>query len=127
MIYTSLILGTIFYILSIILHLLVILKKISFNHVNGGRSQSYEAQKNTSIFSIIVLIFGLLYLISNALFNQFSESLANKIILIVISIYWILGYIMQMFGTKFEKKYVSWILLLGVFAHILLFVSYMSS
>lgn len=127
MIYTSLILGIIFYILSMSIHLLVIFKVIPFNNINGGRSQSYDVQMKTSIISIFVLIIGLLYLISNALFNQFSESLANKIILIVISIYWILGYIMQMLGTKFEKKYVSWILLLGVFSHILLFVSYMSS
>lgn len=122
MVTTGLIVGLIYYILSIFLHLLIIGKVISYNDVNGGRSSSYEAQRKTSIFSIVILLTGIMYLISNLLFSDFSDSILNHIIIGILSFYWLIGFFMQLMGTKFERYYLSWLVIIGVISHILVFV-----
>lgn len=118
------VIGVMFYLLSIIVHVLVIRKNISYTLVNGGRSPSYEAQAKTSMVSIIVLVIGLSILILYYIFPQISTSLVGMILMAILTLYWTLGFLMQLLGTWLEKRVISIILFLGVVSHLMIMLEY---
>ncbi len=118
------IIGYVFYVLSIVVHVLVIQKKISYKLINGGRSESYEAQRKISIVSVGVLVIGLSVLISYHVWPEIVASVAGMIVMGMLSIYWLLGLFMQFMGTLFEKKFMVPIVILGIFSHVMIFVQY---
>lgn len=118
------VLGYTFYALAIGTHLLVLTKKISFKNVNGGRSESFEAQSKTSITSMVVLGMGWIILMFFHIFPGLSTTVFGMILMGILSLYWLLGFIMQLMGTPFERRYVSLVLVLGVFSHVMLFLTY---
>ncbi|MEG0855342.1 MAG: hypothetical protein RSG52_02565 [Terrisporobacter sp.] len=97
--------------LVIISHGLIILKIIPYNWINGGRSESYEAQKKQSILGMLVLFITIPFLLiaSNIVIIDLG-SMADKIINIILWISVILltiSTIMQLLGTRFERYVMS--------------------
>lgn len=112
------------YFASILIHFLVICKKISFNMINGGRSTDFKEQKKQSQVSIIILFVMFIYIISTMLFPEVRETILFLIINSLLVLFWLLGTIMQLLGTKFEKRVVVWINLIGLLSHLLLLIVY---
>ena len=123
----AIICGYVFYLFGILVHVLVIHKRLSFKWVNGGRSASYEAQYKTSIMSVIILVVGLVLLLMYHLFPEFSKTIFGMILMGILSLYWLMGFVMQLMGTTFEKKYMSPLLATGVFAHVVVFIHFFIS
>lgn len=121
------ILGYLFYITAILIHVLIINDKISYKLVNGGRSESYEAQAKLSKASIAILFAGIIVLFVYQAFPVVATSLISTIIMGGLTLYWILGFFMQLVGTPFERKYLSFVLLIGVFAHLMIFLQFFIS
>jgi hypothetical protein len=113
-----------FYVLSIMIHILVIQKVIDYTLINGGRSESYEAQKKQSISSIILLIIFAIFISITMFIPTFRTSLLFFIILIILSFFWLLGTVLQILGTKFERYFLVWLNLFGLVTHIFLALSY---
>ncbi len=125
MLYTVyVIVGYLFYLLSISVHVLVLNKKISFKLINGGRSETFESQAKTSRMSIVILCIGILILVVFHAFPNISKSLPGVIIMGILTVYWTLGFVMQLLGTSFERKYMTPVLMLGILSHLMLFLSY---
>lgn len=116
--------GLLFYILSILVHVLVIKQKISYTLVNGGRSTSYEAQAKTSVASIAVLALGIVILLLVYFNPQITLTLFGVILMGLLTLYWTLGFVMQLLGTRFEKRVMSIVLLLGIFSHLMIMLEY---
>lgn len=116
----AIILGNLFYGLTIGIHALVIGKIIPYQNVNGGRSTSYAYQKKLSIISIIIVLFGLIFININVIFPGIVDMLFYSIISLVFATYWVFGYILQWSGTLFEKRYISWVLIPGILSHLIL-------
>lgn len=98
-------------IVTIIVHLLVIMKVVPFEWVNGGRSLSYNSAMTTSISSIVILlVISAITLVSSTIIKV-NLPKASKMIIKVSS--WILvGYfaftcILQFLGTNFELFFMS--------------------
>jgi hypothetical protein len=102
-------------------------KKISYKKINGGRSTSFEDQYKTSFASIVILLIGVILLVVIQLVPDLTHSLFGVITMGVLTIYWILGFIMQLLGTSFEKRWMTGVLALGIFAHLMLFLDYFSA
>lgn len=111
-------LALVFYIGAAVIHVLTINRVIPFNYINGGRSESYEAQVKLSQVSLIILIFGFMYIVFGMFFPVFKRSIVFMIISFLLAILWLFGTIMQLIGTKFERYFVSWLNLMGVISHI---------
>jgi hypothetical protein len=120
------ILAFLFYIGAILIHVFVITKVIPFNLINGGRSKSYEVQAKQSIMSIVILGLGIIYVLIGLIIPEFRRSIFFMILSLVLALFWLLGTIMQLLGTKFERYYISWINALGVLSHIQLALIYFS-
>ncbi|MEE4662261.1 MAG: hypothetical protein V2J89_17460 [Halieaceae bacterium] len=118
------VLAFIFYILSILIHVLVIKKVIPYHYVNGGRSTSYEEQKDVSVKSIAVLLVLFLFVIIGLVFPSTKESFLYMIIGFTLTAFFMFGTIMQLLGSPFERYLVSIINLLGVLAHLGLALHY---
>lgn len=116
------IISYLFYVLSILTHVLIISKKISFNLVNGGRSTSFEEQVKTSYVSIGILLLASIFIVFNQVISSFNQSLFSIIFLGILTLYWFAGFIMQLLGTWFEKRIMSIVLLLGIISHAWLFI-----
>jgi hypothetical protein len=113
-----------FYISTILIHVLVLNRKISFKLVNGGRSKNFKEQQKQSQASILIVVVIFLYVFSTMLFPSFRGTIVFLIITSLLVILWLLGTILQLLGTKFEKRVLVWINLLGLLSHILLLISY---
>ena len=90
--------------LAIIVHFLVIIQVIPYNWVSGGQLETYEMQKQVSIFSILILLVTVpinLWGGKIILKNKFYVLL--KILLIILCAYFAIGFFMQILGTLFEK------------------------
>lgn len=107
-----------FYFLSMATHLLVIAKIIPFYWVNGGMSESYNQQAVQSLVSIVII--GVLFIFVKKILQSKETQKWHKIFLRTIIIVLVLGLVMQLLGTMFEKFVMSPILVLGVITHILL-------
>jgi hypothetical protein len=106
-----------FYASAIAVQLLVILKIIPFNWVNGGMSKSYEVQAVQSSISLVALA-GLFVFVSKMV--KRGASSRKLTILYVITLFLLVGLTMQLLGTTFERYCLSLLLLLGVISHGLL-------
>ena len=100
--------------LVIIGHILIILQIIPYNWVSGGRLPTYEAQRQISIISIIILLitipvnlWGAKIILKNKLITL------RKILLYVLFTYFVISFFMQIFGTLFEKVGMSILCLLS--------------
>lgn len=117
-------LAFIFYISVFLIHVLVLNGKISFKLVNGGRSKSFKEQQKQSQVSILIVVIFFLYVLSTMLFPSFRGTIVFLVITSLLVLLWLLGTLMQLLGTKFEKRVVVWINLIGLCSHILLLISY---
>ena len=101
----------------LMVQLLVLMKVIPYNWVNGGASDSYEAQAIQSIFSLMILSIIFVYVAADS--KPQTNPMRQKI-LYAITLFWIVGLVMQLLGTTFERYFLSPVLLLAVVAHGLL-------
>lgn len=108
-----------FYLISVAVHLLVILKVIPYYWINGGLSESYESQTKISILSMVVII-GLGIFCWKLIKTRKSPSNFQMIFLYIITFFWVISLIMQLAGTNFERYFMSLVLLLGIVSHLLL-------
>jgi hypothetical protein len=113
-----------FYISVFLIHVLVLNQKISFKLVNGGRSKNFKEQQKQSQASILIVVVIFLYVLSTMLFPSIRGTIVFLVITSLLVLLWLLGTVMQLLGTKFEKRIVVWINLVGLFSHVLLLISY---
>ena len=113
-----------FYLSTFLIHVLVLNRKISFKLVNGGRSKNFKEQQKQSQASIFIVVVIFLYVLSTMLFPSFRGTIVFLVITSLLVLLWLLGTVMQLLGTTFEKRVVVWINLIGLFSHILLLISY---
>ena len=111
---TAVWMSVIFYSLAITVQTLVITKVIPYNWVNGGFSESYDAQLALSINSIVLLVvmFVLTLIAGKVIKTKLKKTIT--IICWIMSAYWLIGLIMQLIGTPFERFVISWTILLGL-------------
>ena len=106
----------IFYVSAQFVQLLVVLKVIPYNWVNGGNSESYESQVVQSLISLVIIT--VLFVFMCRLARQDGKLKKWKLqALYIITIFWLVGLFMQIAGTEFERYFLSLILLLGVVSH----------
>lgn len=111
---TSITLGIIFYLLTILIHILILINIIPLEWINGGRSLSLQTQLPLSIFNLLISLLGIIFLIY-AFFN-----IGKKTTIFISRIFtalWLFGFLQQLLGTPFEKLVISIILLLGLISH----------
>lgn len=92
-------------IMAAIVHLLVILQVMPYTWINGGRSASLEVQQQismTSIFILVIMALTNFCIIKTVRWNKVVYIL-RSICLWLLFIYSIIGAVMQLFGTPFEK------------------------
>ena len=118
------VLAFLFYTGGILVHVMTISKVIPFNQINGGRSENYEAQSKISKASIAILLIGILYVLCGLIFPSFKRSVIFMIFSFILSFLWLIGTIMQLLGTKFERYYLSWLNIIGVVSHVGLAIIY---
>ncbi len=114
--------GITFYVAAIITHVLILLKVIPYTLVNGGRSVSFEAQAKLSKANIMIAIIGTLFMGLIVFNTGLTRHWLGLIIFGVISLFWILGFVMQLLGTRLEKIVMSVIVLFGIFIHVQFFI-----
>jgi uncharacterized membrane protein len=112
-----------FYGLSILVQVLVLIKVIPYNWVNGGMSESYRAQALLSMFSIFIILM-LAIFCRRILNSELKLKKWQNNVLYIIATLWFIGFIMQLVGTNFERYTLSLLLLLGAISHILLIRSF---
>lgn len=108
-----------FYSAALVTHILIIGKIIPYQWVNGGMSPSYEAQAVQSLVSLVIttLLFIFVWRMSGPKTNP---KIWQRRALYIVTALWILGFLMQLIGTSFERYGMSIVLLVGVFGHIIL-------
>ncbi|MFC5735179.1 hypothetical protein [Cytobacillus gottheilii] len=114
----AVIMGIIFYFLTILIHFLIISKSIPFTWVNGGRSESFAEQLPISVINTVVSIIGMVFTLSVGEFKQYKYKRGITIICWFFVALWSFGFIQQLFGTPFERMVISLVLLLGVISHL---------
>jgi hypothetical protein len=115
-IYTLKWLIAVFYISALSVQLLVVLKVIPYDWVNGGMSASYESQLGQSLISIVIIL--ILFIFVRKLVSHKGHVKKWKLrALYIISFFWLVGFIMQLAGAEFERYFLSLFLLLGVISH----------
>ncbi len=102
---------------NIIVHVLVILKVLPFQWVNGGRTESYEMACQISVASIVVMIVCILItLIACKIIplklNRFL-GIALSVLLIAMLPLSLLSVVQQFLGTLFEKCVMSAVAAIG--------------
>lgn len=107
-----------FYALAVLTHLLVILRVIPWEWVNGGRSESYTAQAAQSGMSAVVLV--VLFAFVWRIVTRARASRLQWWLLLGIVVVLALGTVLQLLGTRFEREFLSFVLLTGVVGHALL-------
>ena len=106
-----------FYLLTLATHLLIISTIIPYHWVNGGNSPSYEAQAAQSAVSIVItsLLFLFIWKVAN---KKINPKAWQRRALYALTALWIIGFIMQLLGTPFERYVLSLVLLVGIVGHI---------
>lgn len=105
---------------TIIVHILVITGVLPYFWVNGGRSESFEVAKQTSISSIIILLISIVItLIASQIipikFNKFWGIVVSVFLIVLLPLSFI-GIIQQLLGTVFEKCVMSLVTIIGFIA-----------
>ena len=110
-------LGYLYYAIVIVTHVLILLRVIPYQWVNGGRSVSYEAQTQLSFVSMAIGVVGLLYSFFTQRIKPLRYNIVFRIFTILVTLYWGLGFFMQLLGTPFERFMLSLVVLFGVWIH----------
>jgi hypothetical protein len=119
------ILGYLFYGLVIVVHILIIQRIIPYELVNGGRSQSYEDQRKLSMISALIGLVGLGFIGYSQLFSEMTTHWVYFVFVVFLTLFWLLGSVMQLLGTPFEKRVIIWVNLLGVIVHLSLALEFL--
>ncbi|MCM3709374.1 hypothetical protein [Sporosarcina luteola] len=115
---TAVFMGTIFYTLTVCIHVLIISGIIPFTWVNGGLSESFAAQLPISVISIFISIIGGVFTLIAGKNIPHTHKRGITFICWLFVALWSFGFIQQMFGTPFEKTVCSLIVLLGVISNL---------
>lgn len=115
---TAVIMGIIFYSLTILIHFLIISKSIPFTWVNGGRSESFAEQLPISVINIVISIIGAVFTLNVGRIKLYKYKRGITVICWVFVVLWSFGFIQQLFGTPFEKMVCSLVLLIGVISNL---------
>ncbi|WP_093277155.1 hypothetical protein [Psychrobacillus sp. OK032] len=115
---TAVFMGIIFYSLTILIHLLIIIGIIPFTWVNGGRSESFATQLPISIINTVISIIGGVFtlFVSRNILNKYQRGITSICWFFVVL--WSVGFIQQLLGTPFEKMVCSLILILGIISNL---------
>lgn len=115
---SAVLLGICFYSLTILTHALVISGILPYTWVNGGRSESFEAQVQISFISIIISIIGVLFTFLAGKKQLLKFKRGITILCWIIVLLCSLGFIQQLLGTSFEKLVCTFIVLLGIISNL---------
>lgn len=115
---TAVLMGIIFYSLTILIHLLIISKSIPFTWVNGGRSESFAEQLPISVINIVISIIGVVFTLIVGRIKLYKYRRGITVICWFFVVLWSFGFIQQLFGTPFEKMVCSLVLLIGVISNL---------
>ncbi|RKL65166.1 hypothetical protein CR203_22150 [Salipaludibacillus neizhouensis] len=117
---TAVIMGIIFYSLTILIHVLIISGIIPFTWVNGGRSESFATQLPISIINTNISIVGGVFtlIVGRNIVYNYKRKRGITVICWFFVVLWSIGLIQQFFGTPFEKVVCSLILFLGVISNL---------
>ncbi|MFZ2501870.1 MAG: hypothetical protein WAW88_04240 [Nocardioides sp.] len=107
-----------FYSLAVLTHVLVLVRVIPYDWVNGGRSTSYAAQAVQSAVSIVILL-GLFAFVWR-LMHRSSISRTQWRLLVALAVLLTIGAVQQLLGTAFERSLMVLVLVAGVAGHSML-------
>ncbi len=113
-------LGYLFYTIVLFIHILIIAKVIPYNLINGGRSESYDAQLQLSIANIGITFIGFLYVFTNQKFQKIQKSKIFQTLRWLLVPFWGFSLILQFIGTTFEIFVMSPIIMFGIYVHVML-------
>jgi hypothetical protein len=116
------ILGVIYYVSAIIAHILVLGRIIPYTSVNGGRSASFEDQAKLSRSNIVIAVFGIILMTLVGLIPAMTAHWSGIVIFGILSLFWLMGFVMQLLGTRLEKTVMSVIVLFGLYIHVSLLI-----
>lgn len=107
-------------IINIIVNVLVITKAMSYTWINGGRSVSFEAARQTSLSNIYIMLINIvIVLIASRIIpikiNKFW-SIVLTVFLLVTLPFGLVDIILQFLGTIFEKCIMSIVAIIGFLA-----------
>ncbi len=111
-------LSYLFYTLVLVTHLLIIFKVIPYTWINGGRSESYNAQIPISIANLVITGLGFLYVFTNQKAKKLHSDKKFRVFKWALVPFWGLSLAMQFLGTSFEIFVMSPVVLMGLFAHV---------
>ncbi len=115
---TAGIMAIVFYLLTILLHILVLTGILPYQWVNGGRSESLAAQLPLSVSNMLIAVAGLLFtLFASRIIRNNGKKVITVICWVFVAL-WTVGFFQQLLGTVFEKTAVALLLLVGVIAHL---------
>ncbi|TDL76158.1 hypothetical protein [Peribacillus frigoritolerans] len=115
---TAVFMGIIFYSLTILIHFLILNKSIPFIWVNGGRSESFAEQLPIFVISIVISIIGVVFTLIVGRIKLYKYKRGITVICWFFVVLWSFGFILQLFGTPFEKMVCSLVLLIGVISNL---------
>lgn len=96
---------------TIIVHLLVIIKMLPYEWVNGGRTLSYNEAFTTAVASIVILLIISLFTLVSSTILQVKLNRIPKLIVSIVSwilvLYYIFTCALQFLGTNFEIYFMS--------------------
>lgn len=115
---TAVVMGIIFYSLTILIHFLIISRSIPFTWVNGGRSESFAEQLPITVINIVISIIGAVFTLIVGRNKLYKYKSGITVICWFFVVLWSFGFIQQLFGTPFEKMVCSLVLLIGVISNL---------
>lgn len=115
---TAVIIGFIFYSLTILIQFLIISKSIPFTWVNGGRSESFTEQLPISVINIVISIIGVVFTLIVGRIKLYKYKRGISFISWIFVVLWSFGFIQQLFGRPYEKMVCSLVLLPGVISNL---------
>lgn len=108
-------LGTLFYLSTIIVHLLILIRVIPLEWISGGRITSFDEQFQVSIINLFFCVIGLLF-IQWASHSRDSNSV--RLVASILSFVWAMSLLLQLLGTPFEIFVMSFLVLSGLLSHL---------
>lgn len=100
---------------AIMTHLLVIFQIMPYTWINGGRSENFPMGQRTSLISIGILVVMLLINFWACGLIPIKKALMLlKVLLWILFVYSVFGLVQQLFGTTFEKFFMSILCLINV-------------
>jgi len=112
---SAILLGNLFYLATILIHLLILIKAIPLEWISGGRITSFDEQFQISIINIFLCVIGLLFM-QWAHHSRNSNSV--RLVASILSVVWAMSLILQLLGTSFEIFGMSILVLCGLISHL---------